>query len=956
MERIERLVSLPPAAAGFFRPSGASSADGWFADSDPEPLGSAGGTAYLLWRSWLAASSDQALEEWLRSRRALVLHSGGLSRRLPAYACLGKAMMPFPVVRNTRGQRPDQRFRDLAEPFLSDVLQRSPDGLRLCVASGDVLLHGARLRGPIPEADVVCLALPGRTDVATRHGVFLSPRGAPGSLDRFLQKPPKTELDRWAATHRVLLDVGVWLFSDRAVRALLEACRWTGEGFSNGLPVRRELYSDLALALGSNPTVAEGPFRGLSCALAEIDGAFLHFGTSAELIESTTWLHNADLHEPSFGVLTSAIRHPNQHVLNALFEDGPRLPDGARVWIENAAIDASWRFSTDHVVTNVPEGLPGVALPPGLCVDFVPIRGGGWCIRPYGFDDSFSGDWRTAQWMRMSVGEFLGGSGIQPDALGIPDGADVFDAPLFPVADSVGELHRWLRWYAAEPAARRASADRWLAARRLSARDLLTRADLGELEALRKKRLVRSLARMMERRRTSVFLNMDLEATAALLAEAPEPVPDIACGEDPPAHRMAASMFRAEYLRRRGDPDWGTFAEGAFAALRELIVRDEALGGLEPSLTTLPDQIVWGRSPLRLDFAGGWSDTPPYCLLHGGRVLNVAVDLNGQPPVQVFARRTDRPSIVLRSIDLGVEERIEEFEALERCDEPGSSFSLAKAALTLAGFGRRFAARPAPTLRDRLTEAGGGLELSLLAAVPKGSGLGTSSILAATLLATISDVAGLGWSKDDVIQRTLALEQLLTTGGGWQDQAGGCHPGLKVLETHPGLDQTPSCRWLSDRTLEAACAGGTALLYYTGITRLAKSVLGEIVRGMFLNSGPRLRTIRAIVDNVEPVADAIQRRDWAAFGRGIRRSWLLNRELDSGTSTPEIDAILAAVDDLIHGAKLLGAGGGGFLFLVAKDPEAGRRVRCVLEENPPSPRARFVSLRVSQVGLEVTRS
>src|SRR5690606_19289157 len=114
---------------------------------------------------------------------------------------------------------------------------------------------------------------------------------------------------------------------------------------------------------------------------------------SAELIESTTWLHNADLHEPSFGVLTSAIRHPNQHVLNALFEDGPRLPDGARVWIENAAIDASWRFSTDHVVTNVPEGLPGVALPPGLCVDFVPIRGGGWCIRPYGFDDSFSGDW-----------------------------------------------------------------------------------------------------------------------------------------------------------------------------------------------------------------------------------------------------------------------------------------------------------------------------------------------------------------------------------------------------------------------------------------------------------------------------------------------------------------------------------------------------------------------------------
>ncbi|MFN3684926.1 MAG: bifunctional fucokinase/L-fucose-1-P-guanylyltransferase, partial [Fimbriimonadaceae bacterium] len=623
---------------------------------------------------------------------------------------------------------------------------------------------------------------------------------------------------------------------------------------------------------------------------------------------------------------------------------------------ENAALDASWRFSTDHVVTNVPDGLSGVALPPGFCVDFVPILGGGWCVRPYGFDDSFSGDWRTARWMGTTVGEFLAASGIHQDAVEVPDDADVFDAPLFPVAASMGELHEWLRWFAAEPMDRRASSARWVSARRLSGRDLLRSADLGEIEALRSRRLVRSLGRMIERRRTSVFLNMDLEATAALLAEAPEPVPEVAFEEDPPAHRMAASMFRAEYLRRSGDPRWNDFADGAFAALRELIVRDEALGGLEPRLATLPDQIVWARSPLRLDFAGGWSDTPPYCLLHGGRVLNVAVDLNGQPPVQVFARRTDHPCIVLRSIDLGVEERIEEFDALERYDEPGSSFSLAKAALTLAGFGRRFAARPARTLRDRLLDAGGGLELSLLAAVPKGSGLGTSSILAATLLATISDVAGLGWSKDEVIRRTLALEQLLTTGGGWQDQAGGCLPGLKVLETHPGLDQTPSCRWLADRMLEDACAEGTALLYYTGITRLAKSVLGEIVRGMFLNSGPKLRTIRAIVENVDPVSDAIQRKDWRAFGLGISRSWLLNRELDSGTSTPEIDGILSAVEDLIHGAKLLGAGGGGFLFLVAKDPEAGRRIRSILGQKPPSPRARFVAVRVSQVGLEVTRS
>ena len=66
------------------------------------------------------------------------------------------------------------------------------------------------------------------------------------------------------------------------------------------------------------------------------------------------------------------------------------------------------------------------------------------------------------------------------------------------------------------------------------------------------------------------------------------------------------------------------------------------------------DQIVWARSPVRLDLAGGWTDTPPYCIEHGGKVLNVAVDLNGQPPIQVFARLSDRPELVVRSIDLGV--------------------------------------------------------------------------------------------------------------------------------------------------------------------------------------------------------------------------------------------------------------------------------------------------------------
>ena len=149
----------------------------------------------------------------------------------------------------------------------------------------------------------------------------------------------------------------------------------------------------------------------------------------------------------------------------------------------------------------------------------------------------------------------------------------------------------------------------------------------------------------------------------------------------------------------------------------------------------------------RLDLAGGWTDTPPYCLEYGGKVLNLAVDINGQPPIQVFAKLSESPDLVMRSIDLGVEERVRTYAELDTFDRPDSPFALAKAAFSLAGFLPRYHAHGGFTsLEHQLREFGGGIELSLLAAVPKGSGLGTSSILAATVLAVLGDLCGLGWA------------------------------------------------------------------------------------------------------------------------------------------------------------------------------------------------------------------
>ena len=173
-----------------------------------------------------------------------------------------------------------------------------------------------------------------------------------------------------------------------------------------------------------------------------------------------------------------------------------------------------------------------------------------------------------------------------------------------------------------------------------------------------------------------------------------------------------------------------------------------ARGDLQlPRLDVYRDQIVWGRSAVRIDVAGGWTDTPPYCLNSGGNVVNLAIELNGQQPLQVYVKSTQEPQIVCRSIDLGAMEVITTYEELAQFNKVGSPFSIPKAALALCGFLPQFAAEPHRTLRDCLNAFGGGIEITLLAAIPAGSGLGTSSILAATVLGALSDFCGLGWDK-----------------------------------------------------------------------------------------------------------------------------------------------------------------------------------------------------------------
>ena len=163
-------------------------------------------------------------------------------------------------------------------------------------------------------------------------------------------------------------------------------------------------------------------------------------------------------------------------------------------------------------------------------------------------------------------------------------------------------------------------------------------------------------------------------------------------------------------------------------------------------------------------------------------------------------------------------------------------------------------------------------------------------------------------------------------------------------------------RWLPDYLFTGSEYRKCHLLYYTGITRTAKGILAEIVRGMFLNSSKHLELLGEMKGHAVDMYDAILRNDFTAMGCLVRKTWKQNQLLDEGTNPPAVQALTELVDDLCLGYKLPGAGGGGYLYMVAKDPEAAARIQRILNENRPNDRARFVEMSLSEKGLEISRS
>ncbi|MGH3822600.1 MAG: GHMP kinase [Pseudonocardiaceae bacterium] len=296
------------------------------------------------------------------------------------------------------------------------------------------------------------------------------------------------------------------------------------------------------------------------------------------------------------------------------------------------------------------------------------------------------------------------------------------------------------------------------------------------------------------------------------------------------------------------------------------------------------------QTPLRIGLVGGGTDLPSYYREHGGRVLNAAIDKY----VYVIVKQRFDDDIYVNYSKKEIVSRVEDLQ-----------HELVREALHMAG-------------------VRGGVEITTLADIPSagGSGLGSSSSVTVGLLNALFTYQGKQVSAEELAERACAIEiDRCRKPIGKQDQYAAAFGGICDIHFGPGdqvaVDEVrlpPPLR----RRLQAEL-----LLFFTGITRSANVILEE----QTANVGDRIPQLEALRDLAGEAAGGLRSGNLDAVGTAMCKSWQAKRALAAGVSNRQIDdAVEAALEAGASGAKVTGAGGGGFL-LVTCPVEHQRAVR-----------------------------
>jgi fucokinase len=917
LEAARRRGCLPPATRALVVP-------------DPEGgrVGSGGATLNALRQLAAAAPGCERM-------RVLLVHAGGESRRIPWAGVPGKPFLPLPLLADA-----DSGVFTLLDQILAvaaPMALAAPPGALVTLA-GDVLPLFDAAGLELPSDGGLVVTCPVSPDVAGRHGVVVC--DASGRVVRLLQKAPAAALadaGALAADGTALVDTGIYAFTGSAYRGLVALAR--GEPDPVGTLVARgetcSLYEEIASAFVA-ANRAELPGKPLGRELAAAlpaaalaagrvrDLAFLHFGTTAEVLRHLRHDWHGGLSRRVLAACGPGVAD-TARVYEADLHAEARVGDGSLVY--RSRLGPGMSLGARCAAVGVDADAATLRLPDNLCLWQVPLAAGGGgnavVTAVCGVDDNPKTE--GGLFLNRSMPSWMEAHGVTPDLLWDPaEPRSLWHARLFPARPAGDDLATaaWLLEEGGREDPRRAE---WARSQRFSMATLQAAADTGALAA-RGAAIAEDLALRAIRRTVMDGPHRNIRALGAQLRRPETRAAAAALAERPhdggsavPASR--ACRVRADLLHLAGRAADAARAEAeAFAAVQQEVARAVAPREPAPVRGLAPGTTAQVELPVRFDVAGGWSDTPPYCLERPAGVLNMAVALDGALPIGASVEALESPVWELTLGDGGQSRTIAAAAEAGRLASPDDPFALLRTALQLAGYGGE----------GGITQ---GVRVRTWSRVPRGSGLGASSILGAALVTALERLAGRADDRETVSDLVLLLEQRMTTGGGWQDQVGGLVPGVKYIAGAPVRPLRLRIEPVPVSAATVAALERRLVIAFTGQERLARDVL-QIVVGRYLQRDARLL---AAIEELVRLADvgrrALAAGDLDGLGAVLGEAWQLHQQLDPHCSNPAVDALFRRVDEWSCGGKLAGAGGGGFLGVMAKDEDAAGRIRNALRDS-----------------------
>jgi fucokinase len=665
---------------------------------------------------------------------------------------------------------------------------------------------------------------------------------------------------------------------------------------------------------------------------------FIHFGTTHELLSLMT--EEMDEYEfldwkarvASAGAETGTFASYNSYI-------GHRAVVGPGAYIENSYVLDASRVGEGSILSNVK--IRNVTVPEHVVLHGIPLLGGGYTVRIFGVQDNPKGTVQTgASYLTSTLPRILQELGLS-DAdlwdLERHSARDLWNAKLFPVCDTGAEAVDWaMKLYALVSNAhfpetgcctpegeRLALKEAWLAAKRISLCDSYNAADMEKVLFYQS-----DLENRIISRRFAEKLNQGVYYKEAFQVFGHRGITDAIyqslmkdAGEMDFSAKIRIYYAVAQYMKEtNAELDGQNYEYPERLCFEEIrnVVYEEAVRKLPDSGSyRIRKDEVHVELPVRVNWGGGWTDTPPYCNEKGGVVINAAISLRGILPIQISVRRLPEYVVEFESQDVGVHGVIRTKEEIQECHDPYDPFSLHKAALIACGIVPLTAGEE--SLEQILTRLGGGIYLSTqVVGIPKGSGLGTSSILAGACVTGLFDFLGIEKQKEEIYEIVLCMEQIMSTGGGWQDQVGGLTNGIKLITTKPGIEQQIRVEpiRIPERAMQELQERFAVI--YTGQRRLARNLLRDVV-GSYIGGRPEsIRALEEMKPTAALMAFCLKQGNIDAFAELLNRHWELSKQLDAGCTNSCIDQIFLACDDLITARFLAGAGGGGFLMVILK--------------------------------------